>query len=227
MKKRIISIVVTILTISQIGFAQLYVGPRVGGSLSNVSTPSFIDLIAPDFQHLPAFEFGVAGEYAISDQMAITGDIIYREKGFRVTEDMDINVFDLDVPLGVRVDTRLRYLDVPVMFKYKFGQGQVGAYLAAGPQFGYALNGKIKTRADFLVDWNLTNTSINLDGLGHRRFDVGGVVGAGVEYATSQGKLFADVRYQQGFMDSFNVPLIELDVRNHGFGFGIGYKFQL
>ncbi len=207
--------------------AQFYVGPRAGVTFNKISTPAILDLVIPDLEYVPGFEWGVTSEYAFTDRFAIVAEAIYRDKGFRVREATDINVFNLDIPVGVRVDARLRYLDIPIMAKYSIGEGPVKGYVAAGPQIGYAMNARLKTRANFLLDFNLTNTKINLGGLGHRRFDVGGVVGGGVEFNTGNGKLFFDARYQQGFLDSFKVPVVELDIRNHGFGFGVGYKMQI
>ena len=208
-------------------FAQVQIGIRVGAGLGNVSTPTIIDLVAPDFHYLPGLDIGVLSEFTLTENFALQSELNFREKGFRMHENMDVNLFNLDIPLGVRVDTRIRYLDMPILLKYKFGAGSVRGYLAAGPEVGYALNGRIKTKANFLIDWNLTNTNINLDGIGYERWSVGGVAGAGVEFATGNGTFFADVRYQQGFTDSFQLPVVELDIRNHGFGFGVGYKIAL
>ncbi len=227
MKKRTLIFVGLLVLTIQTAMAQFYLGPRAGVNLNNISTPTLLDLVIPDMVYVPGFEWGMTSEYAFNDRFSLVAEAIYRDKGFRVREAMDVKVFKLDVPLGVRVDTRLRYIDVPVMAKYAFGNGPIKGYLTAGPQVGYALNGRIKTRADFLLDFNLTNIPINLSGLNHRRFDVGGVVGAGMEFNTGAGKLFFDARYQQGFLDSFKVPVVELDIKNHGFGFGVGYKIQI
>ncbi|MDH3649850.1 MAG: PorT family protein, partial [Saprospiraceae bacterium] len=202
-------------------------GLRVGAGLGNVSTPVIIDLIAPDFQYIPGIELGVIGEYRVNDRIAIMGEVNFREKGFRMSENMEVGLFGIDVPLGVRVDTRLRYLDMPIQFKYNLGRGPVQAYVSAGPQLGYAMNGRVKTKANFLIDWNLTNTPINLDAINYRRFEAGATMGAGVEFANGPGKIFADVRYYQGFTDSFRLPIAQLDIKNHGFGFGVGYKISL
>ena len=151
----------------------------------------------------------------------------FQEKGFRIRERMDVKLLMIDIPLGVRIDTRVRYLDVPVMAKYAFGNGLVKAYIAAGPQVSYALNGRVKTRADFLVDFNVTNIPINFSTVNYQRFDFAGVVAAGVDFPAGNGKMFFDVRYSQGLSDSFKLPVIDLNIKNHGFGFGVGYKMAL
>lgn len=225
--KKIMMICAASICMAYTALAQFTIGPRAGVTLNKISTPDLIDLVIPDLEYVPGFEWGVTSEYAINDNFSIMAEALYRDKGFRVREATDVKVFNLDVPLGVRVDTRLRYLDIPIMAKYAFGKGTTRGYVMAGPQVGYAMNGRLKTRANLLLDFNLTNTKIPLDGLGHNRFDVGGVVGVGAEFDTGNGKLFFDARYQQGFLDSFDVPVVRLNIRNHGFGFGVGYKISI
>ena len=224
MKKKIINLVVLMFAISGMATAQFYTGIRVGANINTITTPTIIDLVAPDLEYLPGVSLGVVGEYAFENNFSLVSEINFNEKGFRIRENTDINLFRIDVPVGVRVDTRLRYLDVPIMAKYSFGNGGVKAYVAAGPQIGYALNGRIKTRANFLVDFNLTNTPINLSALNYQRFDVAGVVAAGVDIPAGNGKIFIDARYSHGLSDSFRLPVINLDIKNHGFGIGVGYK---
>ncbi len=224
MKKRMFVLMIMATFCTQLAMAQFYTGVRVGGSLSNITTPAIVDMVPVDIRHLPGIEVGVVSEYEISEKFGIQGELNYREKGFRISEGMDLNIFNLDFPLGVRVDTRLRYLDMPIMAKYNIGSGPVQGYVMAGPQLGYAMNGSINTRANFLVDWQLTNTPINLSGLNHERFEIAGVVGAGVEFAAGPGKIFMDARYSRSFSDSFNITLVDLNIKNHGFGLGVGYK---
>jgi len=205
--------------------AQFSAGVRVGTNINNVSVPSVVELLMPDIRYLPGFNFGVVGEYAFDDHFSIMSEMNFQEKGFRIAENTDINLLNINIPVGVRVDTRLRYLSVPLMAKYKFGSGNVKAFVAAGPQIGYALNGRVKTKADLLFDINLTNIPIGFSSSAYQRFDFGGVLAAGIDIPVSQrGTLSFDARYAQGFSDSFKVPVIDLNIKNHGFGFGVGYK---
>ncbi|MCB0664248.1 MAG: PorT family protein [Saprospiraceae bacterium] len=227
MKKRVIYLAAIFLSLSTVVSAQFYTGIRVGGNLNNVSLPTIIDLVAPNVEYLPGVNLGITTEYGISDHFSIISEANYQEKGFRIRENMDVNLFNLDIPLGVRVDTKVRYVDIPVMAKYAFGNGGVKGYLAAGPQVSYALNGRVKTRADFLFDFNLTNIPINFSTVNYQRFDVAAVIAAGVDIPAGNGKVFFDARFSQGLSDSFKLPVIDLNIKNHGFGFGVGYKMAL
>ena len=227
MKKRIIYLALILLSTHTIVFSQIFMGVRIGGNLSNVSLPTVVDLIAPNIQYLPGVNVGLTGEYAVSEHFSVLSEVQYQEKGFRIRENMDVELFKIDFPLGVRIDTRVRYVDVPLMAKYAFGNGAVKAYIAAGPQVSYALNGRVKTRADFLVDFNVTNIPINFSSVNYQRFDLAGVVAAGVDFPAGNGKVFFDARFSQGLSDSFKLPVIDLNIKNHGFGFGVGYKMAL
>lgn len=227
MKKRVIYLAAVLLSISTTLSAQFYTGIRVGGNLNNVSLPTLVEIVAPNVEYLPGASIGIVTEYAVNEHFSILSEANYQEKGFRIRENMDVNLFKIDIPLGVRVDTRVRYVDVPVMAKYSFGNGGIKGYIAGGPQLSYAMNGRIKTRADFLIDFNLTNIPINFSSVNYRRFDVAGVIAAGVDFPAGNGKVFFDARFSQGLSDSFKLPVVDLNIKNHGFGFGVGYKMAL
>lgn len=224
MKKRIIYLAAVLMSYTTVVSAQFYAGVRVGGNINNVSVPALLDVLISDFQYMPGVNVGLTGEYDFSNHFSLVSEVIYQEKGFRIRENMNFDLLNIDIPLGVRIDTRVRYIDVPVMAKYAFGNGAVRAYIAGGPQVSYAMNGRIKTRADLLFDFNVTNIPINFSAVNYRRFDVAGVVAAGVDIPAGNGKVFFDARYSHGLNDSFKLPVIDLNIRNHGFGFGIGYK---
>ena len=57
----------------------------------------------------------------------------------------------------------------------------------------------------------------------YNALEFGGVVGAGFEIPTANGKFFVDASYSQGFTDIFNVPVVDLRVKNRAIGIGIGY----
>lgn len=208
--------------------AQWAGGVRVGAGLSNVSTPSIIDIVSSEFHYMPGVSVGLTGEYSFNSDWSVMSELNYQQKGFRVNEHMDLNLFrNINVPLGVKVDTRVDYVDVPLLVKYAFGNGPVKAYAAVGPQISYALSGQIRTRANLLLDFNVMKTPINLSSLKYQRFDVGAVAVAGVDIPTGNGSIFFDARFQQGFNDSFRLPVVDLNIKNHGFGFGLGYKMAL
>ncbi len=230
MKKKIFVVLSTLILVSTIfidAVAQFYLGPRAGATLSNISTPSITDLLVKDIHYLPGFSAGITGEYFINSDFSVVSELNYTEKGFRIREETDINLFNIDFPLGVKIDTRLKYVDLPVMAKYSFGNEYMRAFVGIGPQVGFAVSGRLRAKADFLLDLNLVDREISLSGLDYERFEFSGVAMAGVEFPIEGGHLFVDARFTQSLSDALRPPVIDLNIKNHGFGFGIGYRKAL
>jgi hypothetical protein len=179
-----------------------------------------------DFQAIRTAHFGLVSEYEIADFFAVQPELSYTTKGFKVDEQFDINLFNVPVPLGARAYTRFNYLEMPLLAKAKIGNDVVEGYVLAGPTFGYALNGNIQTRANFLVEIDVFESRIDLDELGYNRFEVGGMAGLGFAVKTNSGKIFADARYSHGFTESYDVPLLTERVQNEAIAVSVGYMVQ-
>ena len=121
-----------------------------------------------------------------------------------------------DRPIGVKATTNLKYIDVPLLAKYKFGTGKATGYVVAGPTFGYARSGNFRTSAQVLIDINLVNTPIDFDALNMNRWEVGGAVGVGGAIDMGGTQLFADARFTHGFTKLDNLPVVDVDLLNRG-----------
>ncbi len=228
MKKIMIPALMLALTgMIHMAHAQFSAGVRSGAALANVQTPDLIDRLMPDIKGMPVWQAGITGEYRLSDRFSILADLIYTEKGFRVRESMDVRVLNINVPIGIRVDTRFRFVDMPAMLKYSFGDGPLRWYMAAGPQVGYALNGRVKSRANLLLDLDILDVPIPLSTVGYNRMDIGAAVATGVEVPAGPGNFFIDARYNHSFSQSFDVPVVRMNIKNYSIGLGLGYKVVL
>ena len=96
----------------------------------------------------------------------------------------------------------------------------------AGPTAGYAVNGDIRTRANFLIDINLTKTKLNLNQNIYNRFEIGANAGVGAEFNIGQGALIAQFNYAQGFNRVVDNTVVDLRMKNYGFGMNLGYKMM-
>jgi hypothetical protein len=224
MKKGIfLASVFTVLT-SVFTTAQNAIGVRIGTNWNNVTSSAFNNTI--DFKTFRAGSFGIVAELPITDNFSIQPEINYASKGFRIREGIDLELFNIDLPVGVDAITRIRYIDMPLMGKYTFGTEGVRAYVMAGPTVGYATSGALETRAKVIIDFKIGSTLINLDAVNYQRFEIGGVIGWGAEFPVGNGKIFADMRYTRGFKEVYDVPVVGAKVSNQGFGVGIGYKMN-
>ena len=226
MKRTILLLILSIIFINV--SAQISVGPKIGISLANVSTPQIIEAITPDFRNLPGFEAGIVSEYRFSDRISLIAELNYREKGFRIREDFGLRLFNIPIPVGAGMDARFRYLEMPVLGKFYLQKhSPVSIYLFAGPTLSYAMSGRIRTVANVLFDLELGNINLDLDKLGHNRFELGALAGMGTEFHAGSGNIFVDIRFHRGFSEMYNLPVIKTDIRHHSFGLNIGYRVEL
>ena len=78
-----------------------------------------------------------------------------------------------------------------------------------------------------LLDINLFSTPLDLDAIGIRRLEVGGMAGAGLSMATGFGEIFAEARYYRAFSSLFDLPVLEGNVFNQSFGVNVGVHVPL
>ncbi|MDX1943473.1 MAG: porin family protein [Saprospiraceae bacterium] len=212
------------MAISAFATAQnISIGLRGGLHLPNVYVTDGIDNLTPDFKSYTAASIAAVAEIGFGQHFAIQPELAYVGKGFKVAEDFALDLFNVPVPVGVTAESRFNYLEMPVLAKVKFGNETVGGYITAGPTLGYALSGRLITRANALVEFKVSDSDINLDAIDYERFEVGAVAGAGLTVNTSFGQLFADARYSRGFTQLYDIPVIDEKIRNQGIAFNIGF----
>ena len=201
--------------------AQISLGAKVGYNWNNVSAPAFNGTL--NFKQMTNVNFGLVAQVVLTDNFSIQPELNYVQKGFRIQETKDLTLYNVPIPLGVSAVTAVKYIDMPVLAKYKFrGQGASG-YVFAGPSVGYALSGNLETHAQVIIDIKVGTVPINLDAVNYKRFEVGGVVGAGFEVPIGAAKLFAEGRYTHGFNAVYQVPVIGAEVKNTSFGVSAGF----
>jgi len=207
--------------------AQVSIGFRTGVTQANVAVTEGLDAITPDFKPINGLSIAAVAEIPLGAHFAIQPELAYTQKGFGIKEDFGINLFNIPLPAGFRNDSRFGYLEMPVLAKYKFGSQAVQAYVMAGPSAGYALNGRLITRAKVLLDFKVLDQPINLDAVNYERVELGAVAGAGVSFNLGGAQLFLDGRYTHGFTQIYDIPVIEDRVSNRGFGLNAGVMFAI
>ncbi len=222
-------LICTLLTLMSL-FAQAQqtsFGLRGGVHLPNVYVTEGLDQLTPDFKIYTTFNVGAVAEIGIGRYFALQPELAYVGKGFRVAEDFSLNLFNLPVPVGFTAESRFNYLELPVLAKLKFGNEVLGGYLVAGPTVGYALNGRLITRANALLDIKVSDSKINLDAIDYERFEVGAAAGVGFTVYTGFGQIFADARYTRGFTQLYDIPVVDERIRNQSFGANVGFLVAL
>ena len=146
-----------------------------------------------DFVPKFSYHFGVLTHFHITEKFAIQPEAIYSAQGARY-EDSDL-------------DIRLKYINVPVLAQYMFGNG---FRLQAGPQLGILASAK--------TEINESKTDVKSF---FQTVDVGAT--AGLSYVKPSTGLGFDLRYNQGFINlNDRGPYNSL---NSGIQLGIFYLF--
>lgn len=208
-------------------FAQTTYGVRSGATFSNISQTDVIDAVTPDIDYLAGFTGAFFAEIPIVKGLSFQPELAYSQKGFSLRQDANAELFGIELPIGVRANSRFDYLETPLLLKGIFGKEKVKGFIMAGPALGYASGGNLKTFSTGFLEIELLNTSIDLDAINYQRFEVSGIVGAGLSIAAGFGNIMLDARFQQGFTELYDIPLVAERVRNQGFAVNVGVAIPL
>jgi hypothetical protein len=203
------------------------ISAQAGTSNIEVNGLGLLDILDPYIKSIPQYSVGLDYEKEFNSHFSLITGAKYASRGFRMQEDLNIEVMGIDLPVGAKVDTRLQYLEVPLAFKYKFTDSGVTPFVKAGASAGYAIDGKLQPKVHALIDWNLPSININLNNDLYNRFDIAGLVGAGVEIPTNDiGAITLEVNYRHSMNDMFQDKITDIRIKSHGFTAGIGYSMR-
>lgn len=198
-----------------------------GVSDVQVSGLGILDLLDPYIRPISQYTAGLQWEREIGNHFEFVTGAQYTSRGFTARENFKINVGGLDLPVDARIDTRLQYVEVPLMIKYSIGNGGITPFVKAGASAGYALSGKFQPKVDAIITWNLPAININLEQDMYNRFDIAGIVGAGVSIPTnSTGSIQFDINYRHSLNSMLDDPITNIQLKSYGFSAGVGYTMR-
>ena len=199
----------------------------VGRTNVEVSGMGILDIVDPFIKPITQYTAGIQYERELNPNLAFVSGAQYTSRGFGMRENFNVDLFGIDLPLGATIETRLNYLEVPVMLKYEFGDQGVTPYVKAGASAAYALDGKITPKVNAIITWKLPAININLENDMYNRFDVSGVVAAGMKLPVSEtGSVQFEVNYRHSLNDMFLDKITDIKIKSHGFSAGLGYTMR-
>jgi len=208
--------------------AQFLIGPHGGVDINNVRLNGVPDIIAGESKSYVSANLGIHGEYLFSDAISISTELNYRQKGFTLNQSNDFNFLGIEVPIGVKAETKLQYIDVPVFLKYRLNKENVSFYAEAGPSIAYGMAGEIDLKASALIDLNLPSEKINFNNDGYKRLNYAANLGLGAETNISETiRGYAVMRYSYSLNNILNDPIIGIDARANAIHFGIGVSSSI
>ncbi len=198
-----------------------------GASDVQISGLGILDVLDPYIKPISQYTAGLQWERELSRHFSFATGAQYTSRGFTSRDNFNIKVIGLDLPVDARIDTRLQYVEVPLMLKYKIADGAVIPYVRAGATAGYAVSGKFQPKVNAIINWNLPAININLEDNMYNRFDISGVVGAGVSIPVSEsGAIQFDINYRHSLNDMFADKITDIRIKTYGISAGIGYTMS-
>ncbi len=193
--------------------AQVGLGLRGGVNFakSELEEKSEGNWVTTETDFIPRLNIGLLVEIPFSEKFALQPEVNFIQKGYKTTVE-NLGTYELK--------NLLNYIEVPVLFKGKFGGEKVRFTVLAGPTFGYALDGKFKIEDE--------ETDIDFDESELKRTDIGAMLGVGVSYTAGPGALFLDTRLGWGITNlSDTANSDNFHWHNRGITIGVGYIYML
>jgi hypothetical protein len=217
----------SLVTLSLPVLAQTNLEVNVGPAFSNVSMKGLSSSFRPDRTLHAGLLAQVLASKNIGNHFEVETGLAYQEKGFHIKEGINMDILNLPVKLGVEAITTMRYIQIPLHLKYNLSSQGIQVFVFAGPSVGYAMSGNVRTRANFIFDVNINNTRLDLNQTMYNRIELGGNAGGGIGLPIGDGQLTARFNFNQGFNRVIDNTLVDLRLKNYGFGMNIGYKLSL
>ena len=203
---------------------------RWGNTYRNNKDIDSKSVIAPHVSFVTVLE--------LAPWFGIQGEIQYIQKGGKVMYSCE----NCQVPnaqgqatqyklYSEELKIKANYMEVPIMARFRLGGDNIAFNGFLGPAFSIALNGTEQftldqTDAQDKEATTTKTTKINFD-KEYNRFDIGGVVGAGMEFGAGPGAIIFDLRFELGISDATKQKSLDERIKNRGFQIGLGYIVRL
>ncbi len=208
MKKYLVAffVLISLSTAAQAQYSSSWIGVRVGANIAGES----IDPIDPNLDNATSgLKFGILGgvqyDHWFGEMWGFGVGLLFDQKGTH--EDYPAgktanNVLNPDGSLNAAYigedNDALNYLEIPIVLKLAFGDGDVKPYLFAGPSIGILLSasnattGIVPPIADLKSHLNATDISISFGAGLSDKLNSGQILFFDVGYAAGLTKIYKD-----------------------------------
>jgi Outer membrane protein beta-barrel domain len=181
-------------------------GPLFGINLANASLDGD-DAEGEETEMLTRFAFGARAELGVTSPFSVLLEPQYLQRGATRKGELLGTTF--------KIETRLNYLELPILAKAKFGSMKAHGYAFAGPSLGLFLNGEAELEGE-------TEDAEDVSA-----FNLSGDIGVGGSYQVQEFiYLNADARYSHGFLNA-NDGEDDVDWMNRDIRFQLCVLFHL
>lgn len=185
-------------------FSQSKFGIKGGINLANIFAQE--GGVSVSFSNNLGLVAGLVYTSPVSEKFDIQAELLFVQKGFEIR-----------IPTLVNTEATLNYVDVPVLGKFKFGNGNSKFFINLGPSFGYAISGTSGEDG--------SKEQIEFDG-DFKRLDVAINIGGGIEINSTNSSFFIEARYNRGLSQiNEQVDIDDSKIKNKGISFTVGMFF--
>jgi len=227
--KKITLFFTTILFLSSFFLhAQIHVGITTGYHNASTKVSSGIsESVLPDFRNTGNATLGLIAEFGLDDKLSVVTGAHLKQKGFNMKAGTAFNALGLSIPIGVRVENKLNYVEIPLHLKYSYGTEQFKAFASLGPSISVGRNGSIKAFATSFIDVELTDREIDFSDPLYNRTNLNGDITLGGEMKYGVGKIQAGISYGRSFGKFLSDNTLNADLTHSGMTYSIGYSIAL
>lgn len=191
MKKLFLAVIAFVWVAAAQAQTEITIGPKLGWNITNISNIS-------DSKNKMSVSVGGFAEFKFNDYVALQPELLYSRQGYRLKNG------------DVKTKVRMNYLNIPILAKLYVLDG---LSVDLGPQLGFALNAKNKSKSGgTTVKTKITNVNT---------CDVSFAVGLSYEYE----QFMVSARYNIGLTNVIDKDDIGGNNKNHVFQLSVGYRF--
>lgn len=233
MKKTLLTLVAAMVFFA--GAVAQHVGVRVGATSADFQQDFEYTAIsgATEVEGNLGLSVAVFGEMPLAGGLVFQPELQYVEKGARIWDRQHVKSYMVN---------KWRYIDLPLLLKYRATTPKGNLFVYAGPEVGFAVSGTtiynswLDPQSDALNRFSdemayVFDTDQADDGVRDNRFDAGFAVGGGLEFLVGKGYFSLDVRYSVDMTDNqvFDGELIGSNqpAQNRVWGLSVGYSVPL
>lgn len=204
------------------GRAQVFFGFKAGATIATIDERPTLASIG-QAENITGAAAGFFLQFGGEGLFSLRPEFNYQQKGYRYRY----------AEADSSYSERYNYLDVPVALRLNLGTRNFKIFAEGGASMGFLLNG-VRTIAANGIE---AETDIDPDnyagafGEQHRDYDLGGLVGGGIEAKVGIGRVFINGRYNLDLNDFYtfeqDTPPDWEAIRWRSFDLTIGYGIRL
>ncbi len=207
--------------------AQTEFGASYGLTLNSAQIKGVNDDFLPEVTEFVGNTAGLDLAFRMDEHFSFVTGLYWEERGMDSRYDWDIDFLGLEVPVGLKIRTRIHYLEMPLAMKVKFAnKKKVHPFFAGGVKLGLALDGNIAVLGQVVVDIKITEIPINLASDNARQFDLSPFMMTGLDIPYKCGVFTFGLAYEYSAFNFLKESTIAIEFRHYGFSTTLGYRYK-